>query len=96
MTVPKLSSESRIVRCDQFVAADMDDDLVMMSLENSNYYSLDPIGKRIWAFLEEPLQVSELVDRLTAEFEVERPRCLADVLGFLNELAEAGLVRTIM
>ncbi|MEJ2079061.1 MAG: lasso peptide biosynthesis PqqD family chaperone [Acidobacteriota bacterium] len=93
MATSKISAQTRVVRSQEFVAADMDDDLVMMSLENNNYYSLDAIGKTIWALLEEPVLVSDLIDRLTQDFEVNRGRCLDDVLAFLDELEQAGLVQ---
>ena len=93
MATSSITPDLTVVRCEQLVTADMDEDLVMMSLATNNYYSLDPIGKRIWMLLEEPIQVAELCNRLTAEFEVESSQCLEDLLGFLNDLKNEGLLQ---
>ena len=95
MSASPLSVESIVIRNPEFVTAEMDEDLVMMSLESNNYYSLDSIGRAIWELLEEPLQVSALCERLLEDFDVERSRCVEDVVEFLTELEASGLIRCV-
>lgn len=72
------------------VSAEIDDEVVMMNVEQGNYYALDEVGSRIWALIEQPMEVSALCDRLIEEYEVERAACEIDVLKFLDELLEQG------
>lgn len=66
---------------------------VMMSIERGKYFALEASGQRIWEMMAEPVQVSDIVDRLTAEYDVPRERCEAEVLQFLGDLKQNGLLR---
>ncbi|MCJ2187067.1 lasso peptide biosynthesis PqqD family chaperone [Novosphingobium beihaiensis] len=80
---------SSIVRQSKgLVSADIDGEVVMMSVEQGIYYRLDEVGSRIWGLIEQPMEVSVLCDRLLEEYEVERADCESGVLKFLDELLE--------
>lgn len=64
----------------------------MMSLEQGNYYGLDPVGAHIWELLSEPLTVNELVEKLLTTYAVDRAVCERETLAFLNRLLEEKLV----
>ncbi len=70
----------------QQVACDLEGESVVLHLENGQYYGLDDIGTRIWALMEKPIQVEELVKKLREEFEVSQAECSAHVLEFLEDL----------
>lgn len=91
----KVRPDSVVVSSEDLVATDLDGEIVMMSIENGQYYGLDDIGSRIWTLLEKPHRVSDLCDILMQEFEVELEQCQQDVLAFLNELAEDSLVKCV-
>ena len=74
------------------VFSEIDGEVVMLSIENSEYYGLDDIGTSIWNLLENELTVSELVAILLNEYEVIESQCRKDVLQFLEKLAEKNLI----
>ncbi|HZW26296.1 MAG TPA: lasso peptide biosynthesis PqqD family chaperone [Gallionella sp.] len=74
------------------ISAEIDGELVMMSIEKGNYYGLTGIGNRIWQLLETPIKVSALCDKLVEEYDVEKAVCEADTLEFLRELSGQGLI----
>lgn len=84
-----------VKRNPEMVTNEVDGELVMMSIENGEYYGLDEIGSRIWELIETPLSVKELVTKLTEEFEVTEEECLADTLDFISELNEKNLVLVV-
>ncbi|ABK97688.1 lasso peptide biosynthesis PqqD family chaperone [Pelobacter propionicus] len=88
-----ISQESLVSQVKDIVASDIDDEKVMMSIEKGNYYGLDPVGSRVWELMEKPIKVSELIGALLGRYEVDRQTCEEDVLAFLRELHEAGIVR---
>jgi len=49
-------------------------------------YLLDEVGSVIWRALDRPRTGEELVDAMTAEFDVDRRTASADLLQFLDEL----------
>ena len=48
----ELSLDSRIQRSSEPMQAELDNELVMMSVERGSYYGLDPVGSKIWELLE--------------------------------------------
>ncbi len=40
---------------------EIDGEVVMLSIENSEYYGMDKVGSRIWELLEQPLSFKVLV-----------------------------------
>lgn len=94
MNLP-IGLNSTIKRADDLVSCDLDGETALMSVENGKYYSLDPIGSRIWVLLEQARPVSDLCALLLGEFEVEPSQCEEDVLAFLNELAQDNLIKVL-
>lgn len=84
--------ETRLKRSEQFITATVDDALVMMSLDRGAYYALDDIGSMVWERLEETTTAAALCDDMVARFDVSRAQCEEDVLAFLQELANEGMV----
>lgn len=77
------------------ITAEVDGDVVMMSVEKGEYYGLDAIGSRIWALFEQPTSLNDAVDVLLGEFEVDRATCEQDVISFVEQLLDKGLLRRV-
>jgi len=82
-----------VVQATDVVAAEMDGETVMMRIKSGMYYGLDNVGSRIWELIETPRQVSQVIDRLMEEYDVERAKCQANTLDLLNQLYEEGLIK---
>lgn len=76
------------------MTADMNGSAVMMDIMSGKYYNLGEVGGRIWELLEEPMTVTALVQKLTAEYDVSAAQCRADIEPFLNTLLDRGLLVT--
>ncbi len=82
-----------VTQAGSVVSADIDDgETVMMSVEQGMYYGMNDIGSHIWKLMEHPLSVPQLCDALLERFNVTREVCQRDVLDFLHELHEDGLI----
>jgi Coenzyme PQQ synthesis protein D (PqqD) len=68
------------------------DEAVMMSVAAGRYYGLNAVASRIWELLERPMTIGELCARLCEEFEVDAKTCEAEVLNFISELIDNGIV----
>lgn len=68
------------------------EEAVMMSVTAGRYYGLNAVAARIWELLERPMTIAELCARLCEEFEVDAQTCEAEVLKFVNELIDNGIV----
>jgi hypothetical protein len=80
-------------RTDDHVSAPLEEWLVMMDIDAGKYYMLDEIASVVWTRLAAPTSVADLVNELCSRYDVAPSRCEADVLPFLTELHEKGLVQ---
>ena len=87
-----LSLDTVVTRRPDPLTAPIDGELAMLDVASSSYYGLDAIGSRIWELIEQPVSVADLCGTLEGEFDVEPETCRTDVLAFLDQLREAGLV----
>lgn len=71
---------------------EIDGEVVMLSIENSEYYGLDKVGSRIWELLENPIRFDALVNILMKEYEVPEKQCREDTLFFLQKLADKNVI----
>ena len=88
-----ISTESVVSPIEDIVVSDIDDEKVMMSVENGQYYNLDSVGSRVWELIVKPVKVSELIDALLLKYDVDRETCERDVLAFLSELHKDGILQ---
>jgi hypothetical protein len=87
-----ISLQTKLQRNPNMVISKIDDEVVMMSIENGEYYGLDEIGSCIWGRIEKPIVVEELIQNLMDEFDVDRSDCQNDTIEFLNDLYSKGLL----
>ncbi|MCE8011146.1 PqqD family peptide modification chaperone [Billgrantia desiderata] len=76
------------------LASQVNDDVVLFSAERGMYYGTQAVGGRIWSLIQDETSVSDICERVLAEFSVERENCERDVLQFLEQLETEGLVTT--
>ena len=88
-----LTLNTSLTRDPDLVCAEMDGDLVMMSIENGEYYGIGGVGTRIWELLDQPTTIQQLVETIKTEFDIEEDRCRVDVLSFSEKLFELGLIK---
>lgn len=94
-TLSPITATTTVVQSQDLITNPLGDETVMMSLEKGNYYSVDHIGTHIWQRIKEPITVSALCQSLTDVFDVSLDQCQADVLNFLNQMYEEGVVRIV-
>jgi hypothetical protein len=88
----EITLQSIISAKKEIVAADMDGDTVMMSVEAGKYYNLGKMGGVIWGMIAEPVSVETVVAKLLEQYEVTREQCETEVLSFLNSVNQEGLL----
>ena len=87
-----LAGDTIVARNDDLLTAEVDGELMAMSVELGTCYGLNPVGTRIWALLAEPRTIDDLCASLLDEYEVEAGQCRSEVVGLLEELRAEGLV----
>jgi len=72
---------------------EVEGEAVLLSLDEGFYYGLDELGTRVWNFINEDLELDQMVDRIVEEYEVEPGQAREDIEKFLAELEESGLIQ---
>lgn len=73
----------------------VDDEVVMMSPKNDEYFTLNKIGAEIWHLLEEsPKTILALTDALQEKYQVESAQVQQDIDAFTKEMLEQGFLET--
>ncbi|WP_180538052.1 PqqD family protein [Nevskia soli] len=74
-------------RSNQIAARMLGDEMMIMSPRDATLFSLNEAGALIWQSADGHTPVSEIVQRVCQEFDVEPDEARADVESFLSELA---------
>lgn len=74
------------------LAAPLAEGVVILQVEADRYYNLNELGAEIWNLIQQPLRVSEIVEKITETHEVDAAECEADVVALLQDMARARLI----
>ena len=87
-----LTPTTLVTRNPGLVAADMDGDVVMMSIARGAYYGIGGVGPRVWELLATPASVRDITVVICAEFAVDESTCETDIQRFVEQLMVHDLV----
>jgi ethanolamine ammonia-lyase large subunit len=88
-----LTLNSTIQRNPEVIAAEADQDLIMISVATGYYYGVSDVAREIWDAIGSPKRISDLVDDLTAKYEIDSYSCEEQTLSFLSALLDEGLLQ---
>ena len=88
----ELPPTALLVRHPDMIAAEMDGETVMMSIERGEYFGLGGVGSRVWELLDQPTTLAQLTQVICTEYEVDAATCRGDLQKFLADLLDNGLV----
>ncbi|MBF0545521.1 MAG: PqqD family protein [Candidatus Riflebacteria bacterium] len=87
--------DSVFIQEDGFLADERSGEVVIMNVERSEYFAMDPVASRIWRYFSTPRSVAEVCDVLCLYYEAQREDMERDVLPFLSVLLKNGIIRAI-
>lgn len=91
-TLGNESLEIHVTQKQGNIVSDMAGEKVMLSIQKGKYYNLGEMGGKIWDMMSEPISISQIINNLLSEFDVDFERCKSEVLTFLSALLEEELV----
>jgi len=92
VTQDTLSPSVVVVATSSQVACPLAGELVILELNTGKYYGLNRVGTRIWNLIQEPRRVSDILNIILNEYDVEPDRCERDLSALLQDLATHGLM----
>jgi hypothetical protein len=88
-----MNENSRVVRCEELLEADVNGEIVGLHVERGQCYGLNGVASEIWRMLSSPMSLEEICQKLTAEYDVDSSTCRSEVLTLLTQLEQERLVR---
>ncbi|MCE9683127.1 PqqD family peptide modification chaperone [Halomonas alkalisoli] len=95
MTSTTISNTTLLKRNPDMVAANIDGDVVMMGVEQGQYYGITGVGSRVWELLEEPISIDGITDIICREYETDPGTCQEDMSTFINGLLKIDLIEIV-
>jgi hypothetical protein len=83
------------LRSETVVWSKLGDDVVMLELESSSYFTVRGSGTVIIERLADGATEESLVESVTSRFEVDVDTAKADVARFLKELGDQNMLTTV-
>ncbi|MBI3030215.1 MAG: PqqD family protein [Candidatus Rokubacteria bacterium] len=68
---------------------------VILSMETKVLRGLNPVGSRVWELIDGRRDVEEIIEEIVQEFDVAAAEAGRDVMGFIQELLDRGLVTSV-
>ncbi len=92
MQTNSLSIKTIVQAVQDQVFSKLDDEIVILALKDGIYYGLNPVGARIWEFIQEPRRIEELRDALLKEYDVPPEQCERESIALICDLQKHGLI----
>lgn len=92
MTQHVLTIDSVVHRPDGVMSTQTSDETLILNSASGTCFALNGPSARIWALMETPISVRQLVRRLVEEYEIAEPECLDQTLVYLGKLVGEGIV----
>lgn len=86
----------KLIRNSNLMASAIDDELVMMDMEQGNYFGLNAVGAHIWAVLETPQSREDIVSSVKNDFDAPDQSALEkEVLEFIQTMIDNKLIDVV-
>ena len=79
-------------RANRFSETDIDQEIVVMRLDNGEFFSLEGTAAATWRLIDGTRDRAALIEALATEYGTDRSEIAADVDDFLAQLKELGLI----
>lgn len=63
-----------------------------MSIAAGRYYSLNAVGARFWALIQQPVSIRDAATVIVAEFDAPQATVEQDLIELTGQFLQAGLV----
>jgi hypothetical protein len=88
-----LTLDTTVRASEDQISCDVADEVVLLSVQDGQYYGLNPVGAAIWRMIGRPCPLREVRDQLLTEFDgVSLETCTAEVIAFATSMRALGLI----
>lgn len=75
-----------------FLTSAIGDETVVMDMSNGNYVGLNSIASHIWALLEKPVSLQDIVNELRSIYDVTEEECLMQSQECISKMLDQKMI----
>jgi len=90
-----MDKTSKIKIKKQLNVTDLSGEKVMVDFEQGKYFMIKGVGNDIWEMLADDVVVADIMDKLLQEYDVTVEQCEKEVLDFLTNLENFGIIEAV-
>jgi hypothetical protein len=79
-------TEKRIKIEKNLDVTELDGEKVMIDFESGKYFMIKGSGNDIWDMMRDGIKISEIIDALLKEYDVDRETCEKSVVAFIKQM----------
>ena len=87
-----MNSDTRVKAMAEQVSGNLEGEVCILNMKTNIYFSLNPVGSRIWDLLENVTTPVEIAAVIAEEYQVTPEQALVDVLALLKQMQEKQLL----
>lgn len=87
--------DTKVQQHPDVLTADVDDAVMLLSIQNGAYFDMPNTGSHIWNAIETSKSVAQIVEGLLQVYDVDAEQCQRSVIGFLERLLDEGIVEIV-
>lgn len=80
------------VPCAGIASRELDDEVILIAEDSDELHTLSETGKFIWGKINGRNSILALLDSICSQFEVKRSQAQGDLIKFINNLKDKGIV----
>lgn len=90
-----MNNDTILVKNDGFTVRAMGEETLILDPNGSAIHVADEVGGFIYRQIDGTRRVSEIIDAILSEYEIDRTTAESDLLAFAAELVEQNILRTL-
>ena len=87
-----MNIKKKLLLSDNVFAQEVDGEMVLLDMNSENYFGLDEVGCDIWQAIQGNNSLQAVYDSMLENYDVEPERLKKDLVEFVDQLREAGLI----
>lgn len=92
----ELNPSQKIQRIDDDVTeTEFEGKIVLLHIENGEYYNFNQTGSDLWNYLAEPRSLDELVKLIEEKYSITAENCQTDILLWLESAISKKLLKIL-
>lgn len=81
-----------LAKGENYLANEIDGEVVMMNIETGLYVSLNNTGKVIWDMLDTPKSIESIINLLVDTYKITHEQCTTDIVPFIEQMMQQEIL----